>query len=154
MSNVRNFVMDLGNSKSSIGIDVFLLAILLALHVTKKRNTSLIVFFLLVAHVLMTTNDVPGIPKVDVPVTDAEVSDADAEVSDVPVTEDDALVDQDESLGASKTDVNNEVPGVNKVNKVNSVKNSEFDRQFETPTQSGQMAKARSNFFSDIFVNK
>ena len=114
---------------STIAIDIFLLAVLLALHVTKtNRNTEMIILILLLVHVVMTTEE----PEFNVDV-DVQFSPDTTEIPPPP-----------NNLGLKFT-----LPEVQGGS-------SEYQRQFNTPveiskTSNQKMAKARSNFFSDLF---
>lgn len=140
--------------KSSLPIDVSLLAILFALNATsfgrKNQNLKMAVLILLITHVMFTSNS-PQKP---------------VELVELGQENDEVEEEVDEVV---ELDIPNEIENVIEPAEIKTVRknvsNSEFDRSFSIPTESAtlvnpnpivsddlnvRMSGARTNFFSDI----
>lgn len=151
-----------GKPNSSLAIDVSLLAILLALHVTKKnKNMEMIVLAILLAHVVMTTN--PPLSYSNVNIVADEYLGVSPETQAVP---------EEPVPNVEPEDLHVEKPiekAGNMYKHIPPIKDSEFRRQFTTPSglakiesvlpesssdANQKIANSRSNFFADILDHK
>jgi hypothetical protein len=149
-----------GELNSGLTIDVCLLAILIALHITKKdKDLEFLVLALLLVHVIVTTdstcssseNQNPVEREITLGVADENAHYGRKHVQDTPkIHETPEIVDS---------------PNLSDEEKRKSVSNSTFERQFTIPKEyskmssilpndsasaNGKLAQARSNFFSNI----
>ena len=142
---------------SGLTIDVFLLAVLLALHVTKtNRNTEMMILILLLVHVVMTTNE---INKTN------ETNETNEPLENYDNIERDNLnqnqIDAGKPIQPVKPLVGSNLkhPPLGYVKPDLQVSSSEFQRQFSTPsdiskTSNEKIANARTHFFSDLFPHQ
>lgn len=148
---------------SCLAVDISLLAVLIALHATKKnKNIELVVMALLFSHVIMTTELFSKLPFVDSDTDNAVDTDSelvDASTLGVAAT----------SLGTEEADRQEEqtTPKHKKEelkDRRKSVSDGEFDRMTSvTPTRrvspndsseaNVDLAKARTSFFAELFPN-
>lgn len=128
---------------SDVSIDVCLIAVILAMHVTKKdQNLKLLLIALMVAHIVFTTESLLPSPSKAVEPTDEPTDSSDARNK---ASDSDDIVPR--PVGA------------------NGVSSSGFSRQFSSPDQlsrthdilpassrgaNGKLVDARTSFFSDI----
>ena len=132
-----------------LAVDISLLAVLIALHVTKKnKNLELVVMALLFSHIIMTTeaflmrSPEEGVDKeVDKDVEEDVEEEVEEEVAEDVEVENPSVV---ENLGVSN------------VQNAKSVSDGGFDRAFQNiPAEVNlDLAKARSSFFEELFPNK
>lgn len=130
---------------SGVAVDVVVLAVIIALHVTKRdQNLKLILVVLLVVHVMATTRRFSYTPPT-AKVADETFSDQSADITpEVP--------SQTGNLGSARKDI-----------KI--VANSGYNRQFTSPDQlsktreilpttsagaNGKLVESRTRFFKDI----
>ena len=149
--------------KSSLPIDVSLLAILFAIHATstgnKNQNLKMAVLVLLIAHVLFTSKGMYGEQQKPMALGHA--------IND----EIDEIIEEEQEETVVELDIPNESDNVIEPAEIKtvrkSVSNSEFVRNFSVPTESAvlsnpnpvvsddlneRMAGSRTNFFSDILT--
>lgn len=145
--------------KSSLPIDVSLLAILFAMHFTstgnKNQNLKMAVLVLLIAHVLFTSKGMYGEQQKPMDLGQA-INDEIDEIIEETVVELDIPNESENVIEPA------EIKTTRK-----SVSNSEFVRNFSVPTESAvlsnpnpvvsddlneRMAGSRTNFFSDILA--
>jgi len=145
--------------KSTISIDISLLAILFALQFTgnpKTQNFKLLILVVLFAHVVFTSN---GLYNEDLPVLGAE---------NIENIENSENIEEDNYEDETPNETENvitteEIPIVRK-----NTSDGEFNRNFSTPSKSAvlfspnpivsnevneNLARSRSNFFSDILYD-
>lgn len=127
-----------------LAVDISLLAVLIALHATKKNNNlELVVMALLFAHLIMTTEAFSMTPSEEVyEEVVGVVKDVKDEVNEV---------NEVKSSNKSKVKSSNKSS-----NKTKSVSDGGFDRAFQNiPTEVNlDLAKARTSFFKEMFPNK
>lgn len=130
---------------STASVDVVLLAMVIALHMTKKdQNLKLLLMLLLVVHVVATTRAAP-------PVGQVERGD-DTPTAEPTATERDDTVQNSPALGVAKATTS-------------TVRSAEYDRQLNSPAQlsrtrevlptssdgaNGKLVNSRTNFYRDI----
>lgn len=138
---------------SCLAVDISLLAVLIALHATKKnKNIELVVMALLFSHVIMTTELFSKLPFIDAVESSSEV----VEVVDAASSS---------TLGVAAEEVQpKSSEGVGNKSMRKSVSDGEFDRMTSvTPTRrvspndsseaNVNLAKARTSFFAELFPN-
>lgn len=156
-------------NRGGLAVDISLLAVLIALHATRKnKNLELVVMALLFSHIIMTTEafgfedeaeELDGEDGVDG--VDEQEGLEPGEVENVENVEldKDEVSDEVSALGATRTSV--------KISETTqdqrkSVSDGEFDRMaFAARTSSNvpreanlELAKSRSSFFEELFPNK
>lgn len=132
-----------------LAVDISLLAVLIALHATRKnKHLELVVMALLFSHVIMTTEafhmyEVNG-------VNDEELDDEELDEELDEVVVDEVVVDEaGDEIDNNNLGSNLGNPGKNR----KSVSDSEFDRMAFVPSANVELAKARSSFFEELFKN-
>lgn len=131
-------------SSGGLAVDISLLAVLIALHATKKnKNLELVVMALLFSHIIMTTEAFLMMSNPEEVHEDVKVEEEEDVEEDVEEVHDDEL----DPVGAVNSNV--------KPN-AKSVSDGEFDRAFQNiPAEVNlDLAKARSSFFEELFPNK
>lgn len=131
------------DDNTSLAFDISLLAVLVALHTTKKnKNLELVVLALLFSHLIMTTE-----------LFSKHVEDETDEVDEVeemnPVGAVRAVSVIDEARAANETRAS---IGVNESPKPQSVSDGEFDRMNTTqkPKTNADLAKSRTSFYENL----
>lgn len=148
---------------SCLAVDISLLAVLIALHATKKnKNIELVVMALLFSHVIMTTELFSKLPFVDTDTDTDNTVDTGSDLEDAST-----LGVAATSLGTEEVDRQEEqtTPKHNLLkDRRKSVSDGEFDRMTSvTPTRrvspndsseaNVDLAKARTSFFAELFPN-
>ncbi len=135
-------------SLSGVAIDVILLAVLVALHMTKKdQNVKLLLTIVLVTHVVMTTDNFLMKGGKEQPVVDQPIKEVEVTI--------------EKPLGESKS----LTPELKVEKERKDISDGEFTRQFSSPDQltrtleilptsgaaaNSKLVDARTSFYSDI----
>lgn len=133
----------------SLAVDISLLAVLIALHATKKdKNLELVVMALLFSHIIMTTE---FFSKGGLKLNPTLPSDEDLSADDVPSADETPVANEAASVPSA-----NETP-VGQASR-QSVSDGEFDRvrsgNLTNSHNKADLAKARTSFFQTLFPNQ
>lgn len=148
------------DDNTCLAIDISLLAVLVALHVTKKnKNLELVVLALLFSHLIMTTELFSKVEDE----TDEEVEGEPSEIDPVGAVRAVSVIDEARaanetraSLGAVGDNQESDNQESGSSPKPQSVSDGEFDRMNTTqkPKTNADLAKSRTSFYENLFPTK
>lgn len=127
--------------KDNLALDVSLLAVLIALHVTRKnKSLELVVMALLFSHVILTTEAFLRVKEDD---SGFECEPIEEPPVEEPPVEELEELEEPEAVGTSRR-------------REKSVSDGSFDRMsfVSANSSNSELARARTSFFEELFPNK